>query len=381
MKPRSYLPDFRLETHFAVWEVKARHHLTASDAETIRLNELLQMSSERDRQAFFELRLGYTETRGAPDLRHEIAQTYQLRSDDDILSFAGAEEGIFATLTSLLDRDSHAIVVLPSYQSLESIPNSICATTGIPLDADNGWRLDLDRVAAEIRPETRVVIINFPHNPTGALLPDSELQALIEICSRRGIWLFSDEAYRPLGPTGGRQLPQVADLYERGISLGVMSKAYGLPGLRIGWIACADRQLLDAAEKTKHYTSICSSGPSERLAVMAMKNRERLLERNCRIVSENLLKWEAFFERHSSLFEWIPPVAGCVSYPRFLGDEGVEILAHDLAENSGVLILPASIYESPLASLPTAHFRIGAGRLGLDAGLQAFDDFLQKRKA
>jgi aspartate/methionine/tyrosine aminotransferase len=379
IKPRNYLPDFRLETHFAVWEFKARYHLTASDAETVTLDQLLAMSSDADRSAFFELRLGYTETRGAPDLRQEIARTYQHRSDDDILCFAGAEEGIFATLTSILDKDSHAIVVLPAYQSLESIPNSICATTGIPLDAKGGWRLDLDRIVAEILPETRVIIINFPHNPTGALLLESELSELIEICSRRGIWLFSDEAYRPLGPTGGRQLPQVADLYERGISLGVMSKAYGLPGLRIGWIACADRELLDAAERTKHYTSICNSGPSERLAVMALKDRERLLERNCQIVSDNLLKWEAFFDRHAALFEWVPPIAGCVSYPNFLGEEGVEALARDLADEAGVLILPASIYASPIAALPANHFRIGSGRLGLDAGLDAFDEFLRRR--
>ena len=91
------------------------------------------------------------------------------------------------------------------------------------------------------------------------------------------------------------------------------------------------------------------------------------------------MKWDAFFERHPGQFEWIQPVAGCVSYPRYLGDEGVEAFAHVLAEESGVLVLPASIYESPLASLPSDHFRIGSGRLGLDSGLQAFDEFLQRR--
>lgn len=337
------------------------------------------MASPDDVAAFQTLRLGYTETRGAPDLRQEIARTYRRATADEILCFAGAEEGVYATLTSLLDKDSHAVVVLPAYQSLEAIPNSICETTGIPLIADGEWRLDLNRLVDALRPETRVVIINFPHNPTGALLTDRDQRDLVEICSKRGIWLFSDEAYRPLGPTGGRQLPQMADLYERGISLGVMSKAYGLPGLRIGWIACADRELLDASEKMKHYMSICNSGPSERLAVMALKCRDRLLARNCSIVSENQAKWEAFFDRHSGLFEWIPPAAGCVSYPQYLGDDGVEVLARDLAEEAGVLILPASIYASPLASLPTDHFRIGSGRLGLDAGLQAFDDFLLHR--
>ena len=373
------LPDFRLETHFAIWEFAARHHLTASDAETITLNVLLSFGSDGDRADFLDMRLGYTETKGSPELRTEIAETYDVRGADDLLCFAGAEEGIFATLTTLLDKDDHAIVVLPAYQSLESIPRSICSTTGIPLELRDGWRLDLGKLADAIRPGTRAVIINFPHNPTGALLPDEELLQLIDICSRRGIWLFSDEAYRPLGPLGGRQSPQVADLYDRGISLGVMSKAYGLPGLRIGWIACADRDLLARVEKTKHYLSICNSGPSEKLATIALRARDRILERNCRIVSEGLLQWSAFFSRHEQLFDWIPPVAGCVAYPRFRGAEGIDSFANSLLEEAGVLILPASIYASPVVPLPADHFRVGAGRLGLLDGLNAFDDFLVSR--
>ena len=375
------LPDFRLETHFAVWEFKARHHLTASDAETISLSELLSFAGDRDREDFMSMRLGYTETKGAPDLRHEVASTYDVRSADDVLCFAGAEEGIYATFRTLLGKDDHAIVVVPAYQSLEAVPRAICPTTSVPLELRDVWTLDIERVESSIRPETKAIIINFPHNPTGALLPDEDLHRLIEICRSRGIWLFSDEAYRSLGPVGGRQSPQVADLYERGISLGVMSKAYGLPGLRVGWITCADRELLDQVEKTKHYLSICNAGPSERLATIALRSRDRILERNRRIVSEGIAQWGAFFERHDSLFEWIPPTAGCVAYPRYMGIEGVEAFAATLIEEPGILVLPASIYASPAQHLPSEHFRVGAGRLGLTEGLEAFDRFLSDRTA
>lgn len=375
------LPDFRLETHFAVWEFKARYHLTASDAETFTLGELLSFGTERDRDDFLSMRLGYTETTGSPELRHEIAATYDVRDAEDILCFAGAEEGIFATLKTLLKAGDHAIVVIPAYQSLESVPQSICDTTSIPLELKDAWTLDIGRVEDAIRPETKAIAINFPHNPTGALLPDADLHRLIEICRRRGIWLFSDEAYRPLGPLGGRQSPQVADLYERGISLGVMSKAYGLPGLRIGWIACADRELLRRVERTKHYLSICNAGPSERLAIIALRARDRILERNARIVSDGIDQWSAFFSRHEQLFEWIPPVAGCVAYPRFKGAEGIEVFAAKLVDETGVLVLPASIYASPAVPLPDQHFRVGAGRLGLAEGLAVFDQFLADRKA
>ena len=375
------LPDFRLETHFAVWEFKARHHLTASDAESVTLGELLSFGTEKDRDDFMSMRLGYTETSGAPELRYEIANTYDVREADDLLCFAGAEEGIYATFTTLLEANDHTIVVVPAYQSLESVPRSICRTTSIPLELKNEWVLDIGRVEDAIRPETKAIAINFPHNPTGALLPDADLHQLIDICRRRGIWLFSDEAYRPLGPIGGRQSPQVADLYERGISLGVMSKAYGLPGLRIGWISCADRDLLKRVEKTKYYLSICNSGPSERLAMIALRARDRILERNGRIVSDGIEQWTDFFSRHEELFEWIPPVAGCVAYPRFKGAEGIEIFAAKLVDEAGVLVLPASIYASPTGQLHAEHFRVGAGRLGLTEGLRAFDQFLADRKA
>jgi aspartate/methionine/tyrosine aminotransferase len=375
------LPDFRLETHFAVWEFKARHHLTASDAESVTLGELLSFGTDKDRDDFMSMRLGYTETRGAPELRQEIANTYDVREAGDILCFAGAEEGIYATFTTLLEANDHAIVVVPAYQSLESVPASICRTTSIPLELKDRWVLDIDRVEDAIRPETKAIAINFPHNPTGALLPDADLHQLIEICRRRGIWLFSDEAYRPLGPIGGRQSPQVADLYEGGISLGVMSKAYGLPGLRIGWIACGDRDLLKRVEKTKYYLSICNAGPSERLAMIALRARDRILERNSRIVSDGIEQWTDFFSRHEELFEWIPPVAGCVAYPRFKGAEGIETFAAQLVDEAGVLVLPASIYASPAGQFHTEHFRVGAGRLGLTEGLRAFDQFLADRKA
>ena len=141
------LPDFRLEAHFARWEFKARHHLTASDAESISLRDLLDMAEPEDREAFDGLWLGYTETYGAPDLRSTIAATYATRTAEDILCFAGASEGIFAANNVLLDRDSHAIVVTPNYQSHETLPLAICDVTGVPLEAEGGWSLDIDPVA------------------------------------------------------------------------------------------------------------------------------------------------------------------------------------------------------------------------------------------
>jgi len=366
------LPDFRLEVHFAKWEFAARHHLTASDAQSLALPQLVALADAADRAALDNVWLGYTETRGAPDLRAAIAATYDCRSNEEILCFAGAEEGIYAAMRALLNPDDHAIVVTPNYQAVETVPLAICAVTGVPLDPTDGWSLDLDRVAAAIRPGTKLVSINFPHNPTGKILERDRFDALVALCRRHGLWLFSDEVYRPLGPEGTVHLPQAADVYERGISLGVMSKAYGLPGLRIGWIACADRELLAQLERYKHYLSICNAAPSERLAVIALKARDTILARNRRLVTENLALLDAFFADHPDLFDWMRPDGGCVAYPRYRGADGVEAFARSLVEEAGVLVLPSSIYRSDLNETAPDRFRIGFGRSGLGDGLVAF---------
>lgn len=374
------LPDFRLETHFSKWEFKARYHMTASDAESMSLPDLLSMASPEDRAGFENMWLGYTETYGAPDLRAAIAQTFAKQNAEDILCFAGASEGIFAANHVLLEKDSHAIVVTPNYQSHETMPLAICEVTGVPLDPNDNWSLDIDRIAAAIRPNTKLVTINFPHNPTGAILPLERYQALITLCLKHGIYILHDEIFNGLGASDAEHLPYIADEYERGLSLGVMSKSYGLPGLRVGWIACQDREVLSKMERLKHYLSICNSGPSERLTMIALKNREKILARNCAIVDENLPKWDAFFARHADLFEWQRPDGACMGFPRYKGSYGVEAFCASLVEESGVLFLPSTVYSSELGATPTDRFRLGFGRRNLDEGIAALDAHLMKNK-
>ena len=372
------LPDFRLETHFSKWEFKARYHLTASDAESLPLNELLAMASPQEREDFESMWLGYTETYGAPELRETIASLYAQRNADEILCFAGASEGIFAANSVILDKDSHAIVVTPNYQSHESMPTAICSATGVPLDSDDGWTLDIDRVAAAVQANTKLITINFPHNPTGTILSSDRYQALIDLSRKHGIYILHDEIFNGLGPSGTQHLPHIADVYERGLSLNVMSKAYGLPGLRIGWIVCADTVVLSKMERLKHYLSICNSGPSEKLANVALKNRDKLLTRNCSIIDQNLPKWDAFFARYPQLFEWSHPDGSCMAFPRYKGEDGVEQFCQSLVEQSGVLFLPSTIYSSDLSATPNDRFRLGFGRIGLDEGLAALDAHMMK---
>jgi aspartate/methionine/tyrosine aminotransferase len=373
------LPDFRLEVYLGKWEFAARHHLTASDAQTLSIAEVL---GEEGLEELARLPLGYTPTWGSDALRAAIAATHERVEPDDVLVFAGAEEAMFWALLELVGPGDHAVVTVPNYQSMESLPAATGAdVSGLVLRPEDGWALDLDALAALLRPNTKLVAVNFPNNPTGALPDPDTWERLIALCDERGIRLFSDEVYRGLEPAGTDPLPQAADRSGTALSLGVMSKAYGLPGLRIGWLACRDRALLARLETRKHYTTICSAGPSELIATHALGKREQITARNRAIIDTNLPQFDAFFARHADLFAWERPQAGCVCFPRYLGSDGVEAFCHDLVEQAGVVLLPSSIYASDVGDVPPDRFRIGVGRADPEPALEAFGEFPAARGA
>ena len=375
----SPLPDFRLEVHFSRWEFVARHNLTASDAQTMTVSELLALGSDEDRAAFDDLALGYVPTWGSDRLRAAIAGTYATCGPEDVLAFAGAEEAMFWALQLLAEPGEHVVVTVPNYQALETVPRAAgVEVTGVLLDERDGWRLHLDEVEAALRPTTRVVAVNFPNNPTGAVPDAATFAALVELCEERGIRLFSDEVYRGLELDPARTLPQAADLSPTALSLNVLSKSYGLPGLRVGWLACRDHAVLERLERHKHYTSICNAGPSELLGAMALGAGARVQARNRAIIAENLPQFDAFFARHAARFEWAAPQGGCVAFPRYLGAEGVEEMCRELLERQSVFLLPASIYRSDLAQVPEDRFRIGVGRRDPGPALAAFDAYLDR---
>jgi aspartate/methionine/tyrosine aminotransferase len=370
--------DFALEVYFSRWEFTAKYNLGGSDAETVSQKALLDLATPEDRTAFENLTLGYTESFGAPALREEIAKTYDTVRPEHILCFAGAEEAIYVAMRVLLAPGDHAIVVTPNYQAVETVPLSVCEVTGIPLDAERDWELDIDRVRAAVRPTTKLISINFPNNPTGKIIPRASLDALVDICRRQGAWLFSDEVYRLIERDASLRLPQAVDLYERAISLNVMSKAYGLAGLRIGWLACKDRDTLVRLERYKHFLSICNSAPSEMLALIALKAKDGMLERNRRIVRDNVAEYARVLGQFPHLFDWKVPDGGCVGFIRYKGKDGVEAFTARAVEECGVLFLPASIFRSDLSPVPADRFRVGFGRAHVTRGLAVLRDWLER---
>jgi len=297
------LNAFKLEEYLARYEFKAPYLLCCSDAESWSLSEILAMANAQEHELWNNLRLGYTEVPGLPLLRETIAQTmYPNLQAENIFCFAGAEEGIFCGLSALCGPGEHVIVVTPCYQSLMEIPRAQgCHISTLNLTEEKGWRLDIEAVERLIQSNTKWLVINFPHNPTGQILAADDLQRLLALLAQHDLGLYSDEVYRLLGPAQNWVKP-AACLYSMAVSLGVMSKAYGLAGLRVGWIACQDKEILKKIELFKQYTSICNSAPSEILSIIALRNQEHILARNNNIIKANLALLDDFMEEYYEHF-------------------------------------------------------------------------------
>jgi len=378
------LPDFELETYFSRWEFTAEHHLTASDAESMSMAELLALGTDDERAQFDRLHLGYTPTWGTDALRSAIADSYTDVESGDVLAFAGAGEALFWAMQLFVEPGDHVIVTVPNYQSIESIPVATgVEVSGLPLWSGDGeqleWSLDLDRFAALLRPETTLVSVNFPNNPTG-FVPDHDTWAAFNaMCVDRGIRVVSDEVYRGVELDPARTLAAAAEINASALSISVTSKSYGLPGLRVGWVVSKDREALGRLERAKHYTSICNSGPSEHLAVIALGNADAILDRNRAIVAENDSVVTDFMASHPDLFDYARPDGGCVVFPRFLGSEGPTEFCRRAVEDDGVLLLPNAVYRSGLCDVPDDRFRIGLGRLDVPGSVDALDRHLSRR--
>ncbi len=368
------IAPFQLERYFALYEFKVKYLLSPSDCESLSMADLLSMAAPASLELWQALRLSYTESQGHPLLRSEIANLYQHILPEDII-IAAPEEAIFIAMQTLLRPGDQVVAVAPAYQSLHEIARSIgCEVTGWRLEPgpDGNWQLDLDQLEKSLTGRTRMLVINFPHNPTGYTLSGSGLEAVIRLARQHDLYLFSDEMYRLLEYEPATRLPAVCDLYEKGISLSGLSKSFALPGLRIGWLAAQERTWMEAWLAFKDYTTICNSAPGEILGIIALQNKQQIIQRNLAIIHDNIASAEHFFREHAQYFSWFGPQAGSVAFPEWLGEGSVEQFCQDVLEKQGVMIVPGSLF-----GFSGNHFRVGLGRKNLPEALALLGDYLK----
>jgi aspartate/methionine/tyrosine aminotransferase len=359
------LPPFALERYFAPREFAAKAQLSCSDCEALSLAEVIAGADDGSRALWDELRLGYMETRGHPRLRKEIASLYDGVGVDDVLACAPSE-GIFLAMSTLLSAGDRIIVTMPAYQSLFDIARGLGCTVGAwTTSEERCWRFDPAELRALLNDGARMVVVNFPHNPTGAQPTVDEWREIVDMVRAAGAWLFSDEMYRFLERDPSHRLAAAVEEYERGITLGGLSKAFGAPGLRSGWLACRAPDVIERAAERKDYTTICGSAPNEVLSILVLRQREQILARNLDIVADNVAAAEG-------VLAFTPPRAGCVALARV--DESASDLCEALFHHTGVLMLPSKVFD-----FGDRHVRLGLGRRDFPRAIAALSSWMHAR--
>ncbi|OLN30574.1 aminotransferase, classes I and II [Desulfovibrio sp. DV] len=366
------LPPFRLERFFARHEFTAPYLLCVSDGESLSVAELLALAPG-GAEGLGAVHLGYTDSKGSPALRQAIASLYTTIEPEDVLVHVGAEEAIYTFMTTALTTGDTLAVTTPCYQSLSDIATALgCRVAPWRCDPACGFAPDMAALEPLLGATTKVLAVNFPHNPTGYLPTPEAFAAIVATAAEHGVRVFSDEVYRFSEAAGVPALPAACDLDPRAVSLGVMSKSFGLAGLRVGWVCCRDREMLARMASAKDYLSICGSAPSEYLATCALTARETLLARMGTLLDANRRLLGEFFLEHAHLFHFVPPRGGLTAFPG-LCQGRADVFCRELLAATGVLLLPGSLYGEDWPE----HFRIGFGRADFAENLERLAAFCQ----
>jgi aspartate/methionine/tyrosine aminotransferase len=369
------IQPFKLERYFAKYEFDVPYLLSSSDSEPITVPELLTFATDERRAQWENLSLGYTESKGHPDLLNGIAAMYADNIAPENVIELVPEEGIYIAMQTLLSRGDHLISTAPGYQSLYEVARSNgCEISLWMPNAENGWHFDIDALESLITPKTRMIAVNFPHNPTGYMPTHADFERIIAIARKNDIILFSDEMYRFFEYDSANRLPAAGELYENAISLCGLSKSFGMPGARVGWLITQNAAFMAQFQQYKDYTTICSSAPSEILGIIAVEAHEQLAARNLEIVNANLAVLDDFFVRWENLLRWQRPIAGTITFAEILRDVDIQSIADELVTSKGVMILPSLVYD-----YPGNYFRLGFGRRNLPQVLAKFEEFLGER--
>lgn len=355
---------FALERYFAKHEFSTKYLLSSSDCDGLAMSELLSWADAESRGLWERLTLGYSESQGLPLLRREIASLYEGLSPEDVL-VAAPQECILIAMSCLLEAGDHVVCTFPGYQSLYQLAESIGCRVDRwePVEAE-GWKFRVDDLLEKIRPDTRLLVVNFPHNPTGALPPADDFRRIATIARERGIRVFSDEMYRLLELDPRDRLPSACEVDERAVTLSGMSKSLGLAGLRVGWLATRDAELRARFAEYKDYTTICAAAPSEVLALIGLRAREAILARHRARIGRNLGLLDAFFARRSADFSWVRPRAGTIGFPGLRRERDAEAFCERARLKAETLLLPSTVY-----GYPRPHVRVGFGRENMPEAL------------
>ncbi|MBA4383902.1 MAG: aspartate aminotransferase [Anaerolinea sp.] len=371
------IAKFATEHFFAKYEFTTPYQLCNSDCDTLSVDELLKMAGV-PLADFGKLSLGYTESLGNLPLRESIAAGYKYIMAEDVIFLGSPIEGIYLAARAILEAGDEVIALSPAYDALVNMFEHVVGSENVRKwrfkPTSTQWELDFEELESLINDRTKLIVVNFPHNPTGFVPTQAQLDQLVTSVYSHNLFLFCDEMYFGLAHQGTPSIPSVAELSPRAVVLSGLSKTYGLPGLRSGWLIVQDKALRDEIINWKFYTSICPPAPTEFLTVAALKVKEKLRDRSLAQIEANLKLADDFFARWPQLFTWRRPLAGSTALVE-MHVPSVEVFAEKMAREAGVLIQPATTL-----GWDDQHFRLGLGRSAFGVALQKFEEYITSRR-
>ena len=364
--------DFKLERYFAQHEFTAKYLLSSSDCDGYELNYILENASKEELKLWENLKLGYTESEGNPVLREAILRHYSLNSIENVVVATPGELN-FISMNVLLNATDHAITLSPCYQSLSEVVKSIHCELSFWKPNTKDWTFNTEDLEKLIQKNTKLIILNFPHNPTGSYLTKHQLNEIVAIARKHDIYIFSDEMYHKLIHGDTEELQPICDLYEKGISLWGTSKTFGLAGLRTGWLVSQDKSFLQKVVAFKDYLSICNSAPSEILSIMALNNINSFLEPNLKKINNNIAVFSEFVDQQDIIRNFVPPKAGSTSFVQLNIDNSALEFSNTLVKETGIMTVPSEMFE-----YEGKYIRVGFGRANFPEIIAVLDHYLKK---
>lgn len=332
---------FEIERMMSLYEQTVKYNLSESGVHPVLLRELLEGDPDYVNQ-LLDTELNYPYVNGTPELRQHIADLYDGANPDNVLVTVGAAEANYIATRTLLDAGDELVTMLPNYMQIWGIAKNHGLTIKtFSLREENGWAVDIDELEAAVSDKTKLIAVCNPNNPTGYILTEEEMDTIVQAAERVGAWLLADEVYAGAERLTDTQTPSFYGRYDKVLAIGSLSKAYGLPGLRVGWVV-APAAAIDEIWARHEYTTISASMLSNKLAALALSPevRPRIIERTRTYIRKGYPILDAWLEEHGELFSLTPPQAAAIAFVRYHFDINSTELVHKLREEKSVLVVP-----------------------------------------
>jgi len=361
----------KLERYFAKYEFSTKYLISSSDCDGYSLEYILSCANRDELDLWDNLKFGYTDSKGSEFLRESIVSQYKTLDVNNVLVMSPGEAN-FILMNTVLNKADEVICMYPSYQSLYQVAVSLGAVIKWwKFNSHQNYQVqDLESLLSE---KTKLLVLNFPHNPTGFLPSTDDLNKIISLARKYNLLIFSDEMYHQLVHDASRQIPSICDLYENSVCLWGMAKSFGLAGLRFGWIASHRADILQKMASFKDYLSICNNAAGEVLTYIALNHKEKFINPNIEKIVKNKKSFSEFVRRNSDLLEFIEPNAGSTALVKLNIDCSSLDYCDKLVSKTGIMMVPSEMFD-----FGDSHVRIGFGRENFVEALKVWENYIHK---